>query len=86
MNNKKPDIEGEMDELQRAVQDLSRDENVDISVEQLVKAFNNSNEETLTNDIWGKLENTEYVRKKMNIYSAILINNKPYKKRQNIHK
>ena len=59
MNNKRPDIEGEMDELQRAVQDLSRDEDVDISVEQLVKAFNNSNEETLTNDIWGKLENTE---------------------------
>jgi hypothetical protein len=48
-----------MDELQRVVQDLSRDENVNISVEQLVKAFNNSKEETLTNDIWGKLENTE---------------------------
>jgi hypothetical protein len=59
MSNKRPDIEGEMDELQRAVQDLSRDKDVDISVEQLVKAFNNSNEETLTNDIWGKLENTE---------------------------
>jgi hypothetical protein len=58
MNNR-PDLEGEMDELQRAVQDLSRDENINISVEQLVKAFNNSNEETLTNDIWGKLENTE---------------------------
>ena len=59
MTNKRPDIEGEMDELQRVVQDLSRDENIEISVEQLVKAFNNSNEETLTNDIWGKLENTE---------------------------
>jgi hypothetical protein len=58
MNNR-PDLEGEMDELQRAVQDLSRDENINISVEQLVKAFNYSNEETLTNDIWGKLENTE---------------------------
>ena len=59
MNTKRPDIEGEMDELQRAVQDLSRDENIEISVEQLVKAFNKSKEETLTNDIWGKLENTE---------------------------
>jgi hypothetical protein len=59
MSNKRPDIEGEMDELQRAVQDLSRDENIEISVEQLVKAFNSSKEETLTNDIWGKLENTE---------------------------
>jgi hypothetical protein len=59
MNNTRPDLEGEMDELQRAVQDLSRDENIEISVEQLVKAFNKSKEETLTNDIWGKLENTE---------------------------
>jgi hypothetical protein len=59
MNNNRPDLESEMDELQRVVQDLSRDENVNISVEQLVKAFNNSKEETLTNDIWGKLENTE---------------------------
>jgi hypothetical protein len=55
----RPNIEGEMDELQRAVQDLSRDENIDISVEQLTKAFDNSNEETLTDDIWTKLENTE---------------------------
>ena len=59
MNNKRPDLKNEMDELQRVVQDLSRDENIDISVEQLVKAFENSKEETLTNDIWGKLENTE---------------------------
>ena len=57
--NKRPDLEGEMDELQRAVQDLSRDENINISVEKLVNAFNNSKEQTLTNDIWGKLENTE---------------------------
>ena len=59
MNTKRPDLEGEMDELQRAVQDLSRDENIEISVEQLVNAFKKSKEETLTNDIWGKLENTE---------------------------
>jgi hypothetical protein len=59
MNNIRPDLENEMDELQRAVQDLSRDDNFDISVEQLVKAFKNSKEETLTNDIWSKLENTE---------------------------
>jgi hypothetical protein len=59
MNNKRPDLKNEMDELQRVVQDLSRDENINISVEQIVKAFNNSKEETLTNDMWGKLENTE---------------------------
>jgi hypothetical protein len=30
MNINRPDLEGEMDELQRVVQDLSRDENFDI--------------------------------------------------------
>jgi len=59
MEDNRPDLENEMDELQRVVQDLSRDENIDISVEQLVNSFNNSNEVTLTDDIWDKLENTE---------------------------
>ena len=55
----RPDLESEMDELQRVVQDLSRDENIEITVDQLVDAFNKSNETTLTDDIWEKLENTE---------------------------
>jgi hypothetical protein len=55
----RPNIKGEMDELQRAVQDLSRDEDIQISVSQLVEAFENSNEETLTDEIWAELENTE---------------------------
>ena len=55
----RPDLESEMDELQRVVQDLSRDENIEITVDQLVNAFNKSNETTLTDDIWEKLENTE---------------------------
>ena len=55
----RPDLESEMDELQRAVQDLSRDENIKISVDQLAEAFSNSDEETLTDEIWAELENTE---------------------------
>ena len=55
----RPDIEGEMDELQRASQDLSRDEGIDISVDELVNAFEESEEETLTPNIWKDLENTE---------------------------
>ena len=55
----KPDIEGEMDEFQRLSQDLRRDEKVDISVEELVRAFEGLKEETLTDDVWPKLENTE---------------------------
>jgi hypothetical protein len=59
LSNIGPDIENEMDEIQRASQDLSRDENIDISVEEIVKSFENSKEEILSDDIWEKLENTE---------------------------
>lgn len=55
----RPDIEGEMDELQRLSQDLKRDNDIDISVDEIVDAFKNSTEETLSNDIWVNLENTE---------------------------
>jgi hypothetical protein len=55
----KPDIEGEMDEFQRLSQDLRRDEKIDISVEELVRAFEGLKEQTLTDDVWPKLENTE---------------------------
>jgi hypothetical protein len=55
----RPNLKGEMDELQRVVQDLSRDENIETTVDELVNAFNNSNEEQISNDVWKKLENTE---------------------------
>jgi hypothetical protein len=55
----RPDIEGEMDEFQRISQDLRRDEKIDISVEELVRAFDGLKEQTLTDDVWPKLENTE---------------------------
>jgi hypothetical protein len=59
LSNIGPDIENEMDEIQRASQDLSRDENIDISVEEIIKSFENSKEVILSDDIWEKLENTE---------------------------
>lgn len=55
----KPDITGEMDEFQRLSQDLKRDEKIDISVKELVRAFEGLEEQTLTDDVWPKLENTE---------------------------
>ena len=55
----KPDIEGEMDEFQRISQDLRREEKIDISVEELVRSFEGLKEQTLTDDVWPKLENTE---------------------------
>jgi len=59
LKEKEQYFEKEMDEIQRAVQELSRDEGLDISVKDVVESFRNSNEVTLTDDIWSKLENTE---------------------------
>lgn len=55
----RPDLKGEMDELQRVVQDLSRDENIETTVKELVDAFNDSTEEPISDEVWSKLENTE---------------------------
>jgi len=55
----RPDLENEMDELQRVVQDLSRDEDINVSVDDLVNSFKKSKEITLTDEIWSNLENTE---------------------------
>jgi energy-converting hydrogenase A subunit M len=49
----------EMDEFERVVQDLSRNEGLDTSVDDVVDAFVKAKEVTLTDDIWSKLENTE---------------------------
>lgn len=61
MDNKvvRPDLKGEMDEIQRISQDLARDEGIELSVKQLVNAFKESEEETLKFGVWEKLENTE---------------------------
>jgi hypothetical protein len=58
-NRRKKYFKDEMDEFERAVQDLSRNEGIDTSVEDVVNSFTRAKEVTLTNDIWGKLENTE---------------------------
>jgi hypothetical protein len=61
-DNKKivrPDIQGEMDEFQRLSQDLAREDDINISVDEIVNAFKKSKEETLSSDVWAELENTE---------------------------
>lgn len=55
----RPNIKGEIDELQRVSQDLSRDYGIDVTVKDLIDAFNSSTEQTIPKNIWGKLENTE---------------------------
>jgi hypothetical protein len=52
-------IQSEMDEIERAVQDLSRDEDINISVKELKEKFKNAEPKKLTKSIWSKLENTE---------------------------
>lgn len=59
LNQRQSQFEKEMDEFERVVQDLSRDEGLDVSVDDVLTAFKNAKEVTLTNDIWSKLENTE---------------------------
>lgn len=78
--NIRPDIEGEMDELQRVSQDLKRDEDIDISVDELVKAFGKSREQKLTNDVWSKLENTESNQIKRGEWSKVMDIAKNYNK------
>jgi hypothetical protein len=58
-NRRKKYFKDEMDELERAAQDLNRDENMDVSVDQILNSFQRAKEVTLTNDIWSQLENTE---------------------------
>lgn len=82
MLNKKirPDIDGEMDEFQRISQDLKRDEDLDISVDEIVESFKNANEERLTDDIWVKLENTESNEIEKGDFQSVMDIAKMYKK------
>jgi len=52
-------FQDEMDELERAAQDLSRDGDYETSVKEILKVLRKSKERILTDDIWDKLENTE---------------------------
>jgi hypothetical protein len=58
-NRRKKYFKDEMDELERAAQDLNREQEMDISVDEILRAFQRSKEVVLDKDIWSKLENTE---------------------------
>ena len=76
----KPNIEGEMDEFQRLSQDLKRDEDIEVSVDQIVKAFKDAKEETLSDDVWSNLENTESNEIEKGDMDAVMDIAKMYKK------
>jgi hypothetical protein len=52
-------INDEMDEIERAVQDLSRDGDLETTVQDVVDAFTKAKEVIIPQDVWDKLENTE---------------------------
>jgi hypothetical protein len=55
---KKDSIDDEIEEIERTVEDLSRNHGVDTSVEDVVKAFRNGIEIEIPFEVWRKLENT----------------------------
>jgi hypothetical protein len=52
-------INNEMDEIERAVQDLSRDGELETTVQDVVDAFTRAKEIVIPKNIWSKLKNTE---------------------------
>ena len=77
----KPDIEGEIEEFQRTSQDLRRKEKINISVEELVSSFDGLKEQTLIEDVWLKLENTESNIIEKDDWVSVMKIAKKYKKR-----
>lgn len=62
--DKTDNIDDEIEEIERTVEDLSR-EGIETSVEDIVKAFRNGVEIEIPYDIWSKLENTHSNRIKV---------------------
>jgi hypothetical protein len=61
---KKDHIDDEIEEIERTVEDLSR-EGIETSVEDIVRAFRNGVEIEIPYEVWGKLENTHSNRIKV---------------------
>jgi hypothetical protein len=57
--DKKEYFQDEMDEIERAAQDLSRDNKIETSVKEILNVFKKAKETKLDDKVWEKLENTE---------------------------
>ena len=55
---KKDTIDDEIEEIERAVEDLSRNYGIETTVDEVVNAFRNGSEIEIPLEVWGKLENT----------------------------
>lgn len=66
-----PNIKGEIEEIERAVQDLNRYHQFDVSVREMIEAFEESEPIPLYPEIWNKLENTESNQIEAGDYSTV---------------
>ena len=73
-------IGDEMDEIERAVQDLSRDGVLEITVQDVVRAFTKAKEIVIPKDVWLKLENTESNQVKKGEMKKVIAIAKQYNK------
>ena len=73
-------ISNEMDEIERAVQDLSRDGSLEITVQDVVRAFTKAKEIVIPKDVWLKLENTESNQVKKGEMKKVIAIAKQYNK------
>ena len=54
-----PNIKGEMEEIERAAQDLNRYHQFNVSVRDIIDSFGEAQATPLYPEIWDKLQNTE---------------------------
>ena len=73
-------FQDEMDEIERAAQDLSRDDKFQTSVKDILKVFNKAKETKLDNKVWNKLENTESNEIKKGDMNKVVVLAKKYNK------
>jgi hypothetical protein len=66
-----PNIKGEMNDIERAVQDLNRYHQFNVSVRDMIEAFEESEPIPLYPEIWSKLENTESNQIEAGDYSKV---------------
>ncbi len=76
----KPNVKGEMDEVKRVSQYLTRHENFSVSVDDVKQSLNQSNETTLDDKLWSKLENTESNKISKGEFFKVLMISKHYNK------
>jgi len=80
IDRRKRYFKSEIDELERAVQDLTRNEGLEISVEKLINAFIKAKEITISDKVWNSLENTECNKIKKGEMSKVMTLAKKYNK------